>query len=76
MATAEAQDPPQRDSSSKKTSTGADGSTKPFLRLVDLFTVALRSQLAPQGVCLLFGLAVVVTLEANIGKAAALFLSE
>lgn len=35
-----------------------------------------RSQLGPQGVCLLLGLAVVVTLEANVGKAAALFLRE
>lgn len=35
-----------------------------------------RGQLGPQGVCLLLGLAVVVALEANIGKAAALFLAE
>jgi hypothetical protein len=35
-----------------------------------------RSHLGPQGICLLLGLAVVVTLEANVGKAAALFLAE
>jgi hypothetical protein len=35
-----------------------------------------RDQLGPQGVCLLLGLAVVVMLEANIGKAAAAFLAE
>ena len=35
-----------------------------------------RDRLGPQGVCLLLGLAVVVTLETNVGKAAALFLAE
>jgi hypothetical protein len=35
-----------------------------------------RGQLGPQGICLLLGLAVVVTLEANVGRAAALFLAE
>lgn len=35
-----------------------------------------RDQLGAQGVCLLLGLAVVVTLEANVGKAAALFLAD
>lgn len=35
-----------------------------------------RGQLGPQGICLLLGLAVVVTLAANIGKAAALFLAD
>ncbi len=33
-----------------------------------------RSQLGTQGVCLLLGLAVVTALEANVGKASALFL--
>ena len=35
-----------------------------------------RAQLGPQGVSLVLGLAVVVTLEANVGKAAALFLAD
>lgn len=33
-------------------------------------------KLGPQGVCLLLGLAVVVTLQANVGKAAAVFVAE
>jgi hypothetical protein len=35
-----------------------------------------RGQLGAQGVCLLLGLAVVVTLEANVGRAAAGFLAD
>lgn len=48
----------------------------PRARAPPLHPLAATSQLGPQGVCLLLGLAVVVTLEANVCKAAALFLAD
>jgi hypothetical protein len=54
----------------------ADADLIAAIKASDCGQLVRRGQLGPQGVCLLLGLALVVTLEANVGRAAASFLAE